>query len=88
MLGQLVPALVAVELVLTALDLRRLSQDLARDLTEVAVRPIDALAAMFVPSIATTPTDTSPARAHSPSTPENTSPSGRSCRQRNSAIVE
>ena len=30
---------------------------------------IDALAAIFVPSIATTPTDASPARAHSPSTP-------------------
>jgi hypothetical protein len=49
---------------------------------------LDALAAIFVPSIATTPTVASPARAHKPSTPENTSPSGCSCRQRNSAIVE
>jgi len=49
---------------------------------------LDALAAILVPSIATTPTDTSPARAHNPSTPEKISPSARSCRQRNSAIVE
>jgi hypothetical protein len=49
---------------------------------------IAALADIFVPSIATTPIDASPARAHRPSTPENTSPSGCSWRQRNSAIVE
>jgi hypothetical protein len=49
---------------------------------------IDALADIFVPSMATTPTDASPARAQSPSTPQKTSPSARSWRQRNSAIVE
>ena len=54
----------------------------------LAFAALDALAAILVPSIATTPTDTSPARAHRPSTPENTSPSGRSCRHRNSAMVE
>jgi hypothetical protein len=49
---------------------------------------LDAFAAIFVPSIATDPIVARPARAHSPSTPENASPNGRSCRQRNSAIVE
>jgi hypothetical protein len=49
---------------------------------------INALADIFVPSIATNPGRRRPDRAHSPSTPENTSPSARSCRRRNSAIVE
>ena len=48
----------------------------------------EALADIFVPSIATTPTHAKPARAQSPRTPVNTSPSARSWRQRNSAIVE
>jgi hypothetical protein len=39
---------------------------------------IAAFADIFVPSIATTPTDTNPARLQSPSTPLKTSPSARS----------
>src|SRR4051794_13783936 len=62
LLGQLVAAPVAVELVLARVDLGRLGQNLARNLPEVAVGVARALAAIFVPSIATTPTNASPAR--------------------------
>jgi hypothetical protein len=50
---------------------------------------IDALPDIFVWRRSPRPrTDARPARAQSPSTPQKTSPSARSWRQRNSAIVE
>jgi hypothetical protein len=66
LLGQLVAALGAVEVVLATVDLGRLGEDLARDLAESRFASLDASAAILVPSIATTPTDASPARAHTP----------------------
>jgi hypothetical protein len=87
-LGQLIAARLAIELVLAAVDLRRLPQDLARGLLIAEIGLRAAFAATFVPSIATTPTDTSPARRQRPSTPVNSSASASSWRTRNSAIVE
>ena len=46
-----------------------------------------ALACNFVPSTATTPDLTNPARSQSSNTAVNSSPSARSCRQMNLAIV-
>jgi hypothetical protein len=86
--GQLVAALVAVELVFAAVDLRRFFENLPGDLTEVTVRVDRGVADIFVPSIATTPTDAKPARLQRPRTPLKTSPSACSWRRRNSAIVE
>jgi hypothetical protein len=48
----------------------------------------EALARSFIPSTASSPTFTSPAFRHNPSTPSNRSANARSCRRRNSAIVE
>ena len=50
--------------------------------------PRDAFARIFVPSIAMIPTSTNPASSHSSSTALNSSAIARSCRRRNSAIVE
>jgi hypothetical protein len=52
------------------------------------LRSCDAFADIFVASIATTPTFTNPARAHTASTSVNNPASAVSCRTRNSAIVE
>jgi hypothetical protein len=82
LLGQLIAALVAVELVLAAVGFFRLTEDLADDLA------VDALGWIFVPSIVITPTDTNPASRHRPSTSSNRSAISDSCRRRNSAIVE
>jgi hypothetical protein len=87
-LRQLAAALRAVAPIFALVNRGRLGEDPARDPAEVAAGSVDALAAILVPPIATTPTVASPARAHGPSTPQNTSPGGRSCRQRNSAIAE
>ena len=68
LLGQLIPALIAIELILGLIDRLRLRQDLPGDLRKSRVDSRLAFPAIFVPSIATTPGLTSPASAHSPST--------------------
>jgi hypothetical protein len=88
MFRQLVAALAPIELILATVGSAASSRISRASWPKSRLALIEALADIFVPSIATTPTDASPARAHKPSTPENTSPSARSCRQRNSAIVE
>src|SRR3954452_13988545 len=70
-LGELVAARLAVELVLGRIDLGRLLQDFLGDLLVVARRVMGRCGRDLVPSTATMPTFTSPARAHSPSTPPN-----------------
>jgi hypothetical protein len=87
--GQLVAALAPARLVLAAVGLRRLGQDLAGDLAEVAVG-VDRRVGRHPRAVDRHHPDRHKPRprAHSPSTPQNTSPNARSWRQRNSAIVE
>jgi hypothetical protein len=70
-----------------AVDLVGLAEDLTSDPLIVTVACWKALACIFVPSIAITPTLTIPARAHSPSTLPNSSAIAFSWRWRNLAIV-
>ena len=66
MLGQLIAALLAIELVLLAVDPGGLLEDLLRDLPVITVGVLDAFACTFVPSTAITPTFTNPARGTTP----------------------
>jgi hypothetical protein len=75
--------------VLGLVDFFGLTQDLPDQISIRAVLiSIDASALIFVPSIVITPTDTRPASRHRPRTSSNNSSISRSCRRRNSAIVE
>jgi hypothetical protein len=88
LLGQLVAALGPVELVLAAVDLGRLGENLARDLSKVTIRVARRVGRHLGPVDRHHPNRHEPDPREQPRTPEHTSPSGRSCRQRNSAIVE
>ena len=88
LLGQLVPARVAVALVLLTID----PPGLARISVTIDSFPRflsrDAFARILVPSTEISPTRTSPASPHSPSNDTNNSPIAVSSRRRNSAIAE
>jgi hypothetical protein len=88
LLGSSSPRARSVELVLPPVDVQRLGEDLPRDLAEIAVG-VHRRVGRHVRAINRHDADRhKPVRAHKPSTPENASASGRSCRQRDSAIVE
>jgi hypothetical protein len=88
LLGQLVAAFLAVELVFFAIDPVRLSEDLPGDLLVVTRGVIRRARVNLVPSTAITPTLTSPASPHNANTSVNKPASATSWRLRNSAIVE
>lgn len=86
-LGQLVAPRLAVELVLGGVDPARLLDDLLGDLLVAAVRVMGRGRGDLRAVDATIPTLTSPARAQSESTPENSSEIACSWRARKRAIV-
>jgi len=89
MLRRLIAPIGPEQTVLPAIGLLGLLEDVGDQLLVGAVRATrDAFARIFVPSIEITPTSTNPASSHSSSTKLNSSAIGRSCRRRNSAIVE
>jgi hypothetical protein len=87
-LRQLIPASLAVERVVAGIRLRRLRQDPRAICSWPRLAVREAFEAIFVRSIATTPTLTSPAPRHRDCTEVNSSASAVSWRRRNSAIVE
>jgi hypothetical protein len=87
LLGQLITARLAIELILGLVGRPGLGEDLARDPVELVVELGAGVPAIRVPSIDTTPGLTNPARSDSLSTSPNSSDNARSCRQRNRAIV-
>jgi hypothetical protein len=87
LLGQLVAARLAVELVLGRVGRLGLGEDHPPDLVELVIDLGLAFPAFRVPSIETTPSRTNPARSQSASTAPNSSANARSCRQTKRAIV-
>src|ERR671924_474897 len=88
MLRQLIAARLAVELVLAPVRLRRLGQDLARDLLIAAICSASGVRGDLRPVDRDNPDPDQPALRQSERTDVNNSASAASWRTRNSAIVE